>query len=51
MATPPGPAGAPGTPGGVGSARTPPRYLKPGELLEVEIGGIGTLRNRVVPSP
>ncbi len=40
-----------GTPGGVGSARTPPRYLKPGELLEVEIGGIGTLRNRVVPTP
>ena len=37
-----------GTPGGVGSARQPPRFLKPGDTMEVEIGGIGVLRNRVV---
>ena len=36
-----------GTPGGVGSARQPPRFLKPGDTMEVEIGGIGVLRNRV----
>jgi 2-keto-4-pentenoate hydratase/2-oxohepta-3-ene-1,7-dioic acid hydratase in catechol pathway len=40
-----------GTPGGVGSARQPPRYLKPGDVMEVEIGGIGVLRNRVVAAP
>jgi len=37
-----------GTPAGVGSGRTPPVYLQPGDLLETEIPGIGTLRNRVV---
>ena len=37
-----------GTPGGVGVARKPPRFLRPGDVTEVEIGGIGTLRNRVV---
>ena len=37
-----------GTPGGVGSARTPPRFLKAGDVMEVEVSGIGTLRNRAV---
>lgn len=37
-----------GTPSGVGFARTPPVWLKPGDVLEVEIGGIGVLRNTVV---
>jgi len=37
-----------GTPAGVGMARTPPRYLRPGEVCEVEIEGIGILRNPVV---
>jgi 2-keto-4-pentenoate hydratase/2-oxohepta-3-ene-1,7-dioic acid hydratase in catechol pathway len=37
-----------GTPGGVGSARQPPRYLKAGAVTEVEIAGIGLLRNRIV---
>jgi len=37
-----------GTPGGVGAARTPPRWLVPGETVEVEIEGIGTLRNPIV---
>jgi len=36
-----------GTPSGVGMARTPPRYLRPGDMVEVEIEGIGTLRNTV----
>jgi acylpyruvate hydrolase len=38
-----------GTPGGVGHARTPSRYLRPGDLLETTIDGIGSLRNRIVP--
>jgi 2-keto-4-pentenoate hydratase/2-oxohepta-3-ene-1,7-dioic acid hydratase in catechol pathway len=37
-----------GTPGGVGYARTPPVFLAPGDVVEVEISGIGTLRNEVV---
>jgi acylpyruvate hydrolase len=37
-----------GTPGGVGMARTPQRWLRPGESCEVTIEGIGTLRNPVV---
>jgi 2-keto-4-pentenoate hydratase/2-oxohepta-3-ene-1,7-dioic acid hydratase in catechol pathway len=37
-----------GTPPGVGVARKPPVFLKPGDVCEVEIGGIGVLRNPVV---
>ena len=37
-----------GTPEGVGSKRTPPVYLGAGDLIEIEIEGIGTLANRVV---
>jgi len=37
-----------GTPPGVGIARTPPVLLKAGDVAEVEIEGIGTLRNPVV---
>jgi acylpyruvate hydrolase len=37
-----------GTPGGVGHARTPPRYLKPGEELVTSIEGLGELRNTCV---
>ena len=36
-----------GTPSGVGFARTPPRFLAAGDIVESEIEGIGTLRNRV----
>ena len=36
-----------GTPGGVGAARKPPVYMRPGDVFEVEIEGIGTLRNVV----
>ena len=37
-----------GTPPGVGVARKPPVYLKPGDTVEVEIEKIGTLRNPVI---
>ncbi|MCC5794718.1 MAG: fumarylacetoacetate hydrolase family protein [Chromatiales bacterium] len=36
-----------GTPGGVGFARSPPRWLRPGDRVEVEITGVGTLSNPV----
>ncbi len=42
---------ATGTPEGVGFARTPPEYLRPGDVMESEIEGIGKLRNAVVASP
>lgn len=44
----PGDVIATGTPGGVGFARTPPVWLQPGDVIEVEIEQIGTIRNRVV---
>ena len=37
-----------GTPEGVGMGRTPPIYLKPGDVVEVEIEGIGVLSNPVI---
>lgn len=44
----PGDVIATGTPGGVGFARTPPVWLQPGDTIEVEIEGVGTIRNKVV---
>ncbi|MCU1489810.1 MAG: putative fumarylacetoacetate hydrolase [Acidimicrobiaceae bacterium] len=44
----PGDVIATGTPGGVGAGRTPPVWMQPGDVIEVEIEGIGTIRNRVV---
>ncbi len=37
-----------GTPGGVGFTRTPPIFLKPGDVVEVEIENVGLLKNDVV---
>jgi 2-keto-4-pentenoate hydratase/2-oxohepta-3-ene-1,7-dioic acid hydratase in catechol pathway len=37
-----------GTPPGVGMARKPPVWLQPGDIVEVEIDGLGTLRNPVI---
>ncbi len=37
-----------GTPPGVGMARKPPVWLKPGDVVEIEIEKVGTLRNSVV---
>jgi 2-keto-4-pentenoate hydratase/2-oxohepta-3-ene-1,7-dioic acid hydratase in catechol pathway len=44
----PGDMIATGTPTGAGARFDPPRWLEPGDVVEVESGGIGTLRNTVV---
>jgi 2-keto-4-pentenoate hydratase/2-oxohepta-3-ene-1,7-dioic acid hydratase in catechol pathway len=44
----PGDVIATGTPAGVGFTRKPPEFLKPGDVVEVEIENIGVLRNPVV---
>src|SRR5215813_10962162 len=44
----PGDVIATGTPEGVGHRRKPPLWMKAGDVLEVEISGIGTLRSRIV---
>ena len=36
-----------GTPGGVGARRTPPVFMKPGDIVEVEVDRIGVLRNTI----
>jgi 2-keto-4-pentenoate hydratase/2-oxohepta-3-ene-1,7-dioic acid hydratase in catechol pathway len=36
-----------GTPGGVGAKRTPPVFMRAGDVIEVEVDAIGVLRNRV----
>lgn len=43
----PGDIIATGTPAGVGKGFKPPKFLQPGDVIEIEIGGIGTLRNKV----
>jgi 2-keto-4-pentenoate hydratase/2-oxohepta-3-ene-1,7-dioic acid hydratase in catechol pathway len=40
-----------GTPHGVGMASTPPRWLKPGDTVSIEIDGIGKLTNPVIQEP
>lgn len=37
-----------GTPAGVGMSRKPPLWMKPGDIVEVEVEGLGILRNPVV---
>jgi len=44
----PGDVIATGTPGGVGFARQPPVWLQPGDVIEITIETLGTIRNRVV---
>jgi len=48
MALEPGDLIATGTPEGVGYARKPPVWMKDGDVVEVEVEGIGVLRNPVV---
>ncbi|MDR6820354.1 2-keto-4-pentenoate hydratase/2-oxohepta-3-ene-1,7-dioic acid hydratase in catechol pathway [Neorhizobium sp. 2083] len=36
-----------GTPGGVGAKRTPPLWMKPGDVVEIEIDGLGILHNPI----
>lgn len=47
MTLEPGDMIAMGTPQGVGHARTPPLWMRPGDVVEVEIEGIGILRNSI----
>ncbi|MDG2261017.1 MAG: fumarylacetoacetate hydrolase family protein, partial [Actinomycetota bacterium] len=47
----PGDVIATGTPGGVGYAQDPPRWLVPGNVVEVEISGVGLLSNAVIDTP
>lgn len=39
---------ATGTPGGVGAKRQPPVWMKAGDVIEVEVQGVGRLKNVVV---
>lgn len=48
MTLEPGDVISTGTPGGVGQARKPPRFIRPGDIMRVEISGIGALENPVV---
>lgn len=48
MTLEPGDIIATGTPSGIGMARKPPEFLKPGDVMESEIDGIGLLRNEVI---
>lgn len=43
----PGDVIATGTPGGVGAARSPPAWLKDGDLVQIDIPGVGSLANIV----
>jgi 2-keto-4-pentenoate hydratase/2-oxohepta-3-ene-1,7-dioic acid hydratase in catechol pathway len=47
----PGDIIATGTPEGVGASRQPPRFLHAGDVLEVDIPGVGCLCNRVIDEP
>jgi len=47
MTLEPGDIIATGTPEGVGLGRTPPEYMKDGDIMETEIEGIGVMRNRI----
>jgi acylpyruvate hydrolase len=40
-----------GTPGGIGMSHHPPLWMKPGDVCEVEISGLGILRNTIVAPP
>jgi 2-keto-4-pentenoate hydratase/2-oxohepta-3-ene-1,7-dioic acid hydratase in catechol pathway len=44
----PGDVIATGTPAGVGFARTPPVWMRPGDVIEVTVEQVGSIRNRVV---
>ena len=43
----PGDIIATGTPSGVGYSRKPPEFLKPGDMMETEITGVGIIRNKI----
>ena len=47
----PGDIIATGTPAGVGIVRQPPLWMKAGDVVRVEIDGLGALENRIVDEP
>lgn len=47
----PGDVIATGTPNGAGARFDPPRYLVPGDVVEIEVEGVGTLVNGVIDEP
>lgn len=47
----PGDILATGSPAGVGALMDPPRFLTVGDVVRVEIGGVGTIENRVIEAP
>lgn len=51
MTLEPGDVIATGTPSGVGYARKPPLFLAPGKVVEIEVEGIGVLRNTIADDP
>ncbi len=40
-----------GTPAGIGGLAAPPRFLRPGDVVRVEVDGIGSIENQVVATP
>jgi 2-keto-4-pentenoate hydratase/2-oxohepta-3-ene-1,7-dioic acid hydratase in catechol pathway len=48
MTLPPGDVIATGTPSGIGAARTPPRFLRPGDTVVISIDAVTELTNPVV---
>jgi 2-keto-4-pentenoate hydratase/2-oxohepta-3-ene-1,7-dioic acid hydratase in catechol pathway len=44
----PGDVIATGTPGGVGAKRTPPLWMKAGDVVEIEVAGVGVLSNSII---
>ena len=51
MTLEPGDVIATGTPSGVGYARKPPLFLAPGKTVEIEVEGVGVLRNTIADDP
>lgn len=51
MTLEPGDVLATGTPSGIGAAMEPPRWLKVGDVMRVEIDGIGHIQNTVIAEP
>lgn len=47
----PGDIIATGTPNGAGARFDPPKYLKPGDTVEVSVSGVGSLKNEIVYEP
>jgi 2-keto-4-pentenoate hydratase/2-oxohepta-3-ene-1,7-dioic acid hydratase in catechol pathway len=51
MTLEPGDLIATGTSSGAGFGFTPPKFLQPGDVVRVEIDGLGAIENRVISEP